>query len=98
MATWTGVQTCALPILVIGGTVSAIATLLSAPSSGRELRENIKDQSIEWKEMLINLKDDGLRLKKQLEETSKEGKIGRASCRERKERMVEEDKKIKKEK
>src|SRR5690625_7483096 len=58
---------------MIGGTVSAIATLLSTPSSGRELRENIKDQSNEWKEMLTNLKDDGLRLKKQLEETSKEG-------------------------
>lgn len=58
---------------VIGGTVSAIATLLSTPSSGKDLRDRVKYQSSEWKEMIMNLRLDGLRLKNQLAETSKEG-------------------------
>lgn len=58
---------------IIGGTVSAIATLLSTPSSGRDFRKRVKDQSNEWKEILINLKQDSIRLKDQIAETSKEG-------------------------
>ncbi len=39
---------------LIGGTVSAATTLLSTPSSGKELRERIKQQSIEWKEYQLD--------------------------------------------
>lgn len=60
---------------VIGGTVSAVATLLSAPSSGREFRGRVKDQSLEWKEMADKLLQDSLRLKDQIAETSKEGVV-----------------------
>lgn len=58
---------------VIGGTVSAVTTLLSAPSSGKELRGRMKQQSKEWKEMADKLLQDSLRLKNQIAETSKEG-------------------------
>ncbi|MGP4106592.1 YtxH domain-containing protein [Virgibacillus sp. L01] len=59
--------------IMVGGTVSAAATLLSTPSSGRDLRYRAKEQGLEWKSMLENIKLDGLRLKKQISETSKEG-------------------------
>src|SRR5690625_5205248 len=58
---------------IIGGTVSAAVTLLSAPSSGKELRKRVKHQSQEWKEMADKLLQDSLRLKDQIAETSKEG-------------------------
>lgn len=58
---------------MIGGVASATATLLTAPSSGKELRGKIVDQSLEWKEMADSLLQDALRLKDQIAETSKEG-------------------------
>ncbi|WP_164669571.1 YtxH domain-containing protein [Virgibacillus doumboii] len=58
---------------MVGGAVSAAATLISTPSSGKDFRSRAKEQSGEWKEMLDNLKLDGLRLKKQITETSREG-------------------------
>lgn len=58
---------------IVGGTVSAVATLLTAPSSGRELRGRVKEQSLEWKEIVDDIIQEGLRLKDQLAKTSKEG-------------------------
>ena len=58
---------------VIGGTVSAVATLLSTPTSGKELRGQVKQQGLEWKEMADNLLQDAIRLKDQIAKTSKEG-------------------------
>lgn len=58
---------------MIGGVVSAGATLLSAPSSGKDLRLRAKRQAKEWLDMLQSLKNDGTRLKDQIAETSKEG-------------------------
>lgn len=57
----------------IGGTIGAATTLLTAPSSGQELRGRVKKHSLEWKEMAESLIQDGLRLKDQIAETSKEG-------------------------
>lgn len=59
--------------LIIGGTVGAAATLLTTPSSGRELRGRVKIQGLEWRKMADNLLQDGLRLKDQIAKTSKEG-------------------------
>jgi gas vesicle protein len=59
--------------MMVGSLIGATATLLSTPTSGRELRTKVKDQSVEWKELLDNLKLDGLRLKNQIAATSKEG-------------------------
>lgn len=59
--------------MLVGGTVSAAVTLLSAPSSGRELRSQIKEQSKDWKETIEALIQDGVKLKNQIAKTSKEG-------------------------
>lgn len=58
---------------IVGGTISAAATLLTTPSSGSELRNRVKKQSIEWKNMIDDLIEEGWRLKDQIAKTSKEG-------------------------
>ena len=58
---------------MIGGVASAVATLLSTPTSGKELRGQVKQQSREWKEMADNLMQDAIRIKDQIAKTSKEG-------------------------
>lgn len=58
---------------VVGGVISAGTTLLSTPKSGKELRLRVKSQGLEWTNMVQNIKYDGLRLKDQIVETSKEG-------------------------
>lgn len=58
---------------IVGGTISAAATLLTTPSSGTELRDRVKKQSIEWKKMIDDLIEEGWRLKDQIAKTSKEG-------------------------
>lgn len=58
---------------IIAGSASAIATLLTTPTSGKDLRDKIVDQGLEWKEMTDKLVQDGVRLKTQIAETSKEG-------------------------
>src|SRR5690625_4644171 len=58
---------------MIGGAATTIATLLSTPSSGKDLRRCVKKQSIEWRVMLDNEKQDALNLKTQVRKTSKEG-------------------------
>lgn len=59
--------------ILVGGTVSAAATLLATPESGRNLRS--RAQNIEWKELIEKFKDDGLKIKEQFTETSKEGAV-----------------------
>ncbi|MBP1968984.1 gas vesicle protein [Virgibacillus natechei] len=61
--------------LMIGGAVSATATLLSTPSSGSELRGRVKQQGLEMKGLMNNVKYDATRLKNQIAETSKEGAL-----------------------
>lgn len=59
--------------VLVGSAAGALATLLSTPSSGRDLRIRVKEQSLEWKELIESVKQDGLRLKRQIAETSHEG-------------------------
>ncbi|HEX6593590.1 MAG TPA: YtxH domain-containing protein [Bacillota bacterium] len=61
--------------ILVGSTVGATITLLSAPSSGKQLRHNIKLQGIEWKTTLEKMKEESLRLKNQIVQTSKEGAV-----------------------
>lgn len=58
---------------VVGGVVSASATLLSAPKSGEQLRHQAKSSSTRFKHTLENLKDEGKDLTDQIARTSKEG-------------------------
>ena len=60
---------------LIGGTVTVAATLLTTPASGKDMRNRVKDQGIEWRELVNNLKEDSMRLKEQLFKTSQEGSI-----------------------
>src|SRR5690625_5320416 len=59
--------------LLVGTTTSAVVTLLTTPSSGKDVRVRIKDQSIEWKNSIDNIIQEGLNLKNQIAKTSKEG-------------------------
>lgn len=61
--------------MVIGGTAGAVATLLSTPSSGKDLRQSVKNQSLECKSLFDNLIQDAVRLKDQIAITSKEGAV-----------------------
>lgn len=59
--------------LIFGGTVGATVTLFTAPSSGRELRQRVMEQSLEWKAVIDEIIQEGLHLKDQIAKTSKEG-------------------------
>lgn len=58
---------------IVGGVVSAAATLLSAPKSGKEVRADIKSSGEEIVHNLEKIKNDGQLLKEQIISTSKEG-------------------------
>jgi len=58
---------------LVGGSITAIATLLSAPSSGKELRSQIREQSADWKKVMDKFMQDIMNLKDQITKTSKEG-------------------------
>src|SRR5699024_8808354 len=58
--------------LLVGTTTSAVVTLLTTPSSGKDVRVRIKDQSIEWKNSIDNIIQEGLNSKNQIAKTYKE--------------------------
>ncbi len=60
--------------LFIGGTIGAVTSLLSAPSSGKKLREELKNSTNEWIEILSELKTNANELKDSLTNLSIEGK------------------------
>lgn len=60
---------------LVGGTISATTALLTTPTSGREVRSKIKEQSNELITVLEDLVQDGIRLKDQIAKTSKEGVV-----------------------
>lgn len=59
--------------LLVGGAAGAVVSLLTTPSSGKELRSQIFSQVNEWKDMIDSIIEDGLTLKDQIAQTSKEG-------------------------
>ncbi|MBM7541505.1 MULTISPECIES: YtxH domain-containing protein [Amphibacillus] len=59
--------------ILAGGVVSAAATLLSAPKSGQETREDIKNHAESVKHSLEKVKVSGKVLSDQIINTSKEG-------------------------
>lgn len=58
---------------VVGGTISAAAALLTAPASGREVRNRVKEQGVELKKITDDIIQDGMKLKDQIARTSKDG-------------------------
>lgn len=59
--------------ILVGTSASALTTLLTTPSSGKDVRVRIKDQSFEWKDSIDEIIQEGLNLKNQIAKTSKEG-------------------------
>src|SRR5690625_2521572 len=59
---------------LVGGTISAAVTLLTTPTSGENIRHRVKEQGLEWKNIVDDIIKDTIRLKDQLAKTSKEGK------------------------
>ncbi|AKL83739.1 gas vesicle protein [Bacillus atrophaeus] len=58
--------------LFVGGIIGGAAVLLSAPSSGKELRGKIKSNCESFEETIKRLKTDGMALKDQLVRAAKE--------------------------
>ncbi|MDC3413759.1 YtxH domain-containing protein [Aquibacillus sp. 3ASR75-11] len=58
---------------LVGGAVSATVTLLNAPSSGKDLRNQVKKRGENAKTTWTDLKNEGVQLKDQITQTSKEG-------------------------
>uniref|UniRef100_UPI000AE123B3 YtxH domain-containing protein n=1 Tax=Gracilibacillus sp. JCM 18860 TaxID=1306159 RepID=UPI000AE123B3 len=61
--------------IVVGGVVSATATLLSTPKSGKDLRNNMKHYSNEAIDSFNRFREDGMDIKEQITKTSKEGGV-----------------------
>ncbi len=59
--------------VLFGSVVGASVSLLTTPSSGEELRTKVKDQSDRLRDIAQQIREDGLDLKNQLTQTSKEG-------------------------
>ncbi|WP_019153353.1 YtxH domain-containing protein [Robertmurraya massiliosenegalensis] len=64
---------------LIGGISAGVATLLSAPSSGKETRTYMKENTQIWKEQILELTSDLDRLKSSFTVLTKEGKDGISS-------------------
>src|SRR5699024_2670895 len=58
---------------VVGGIISAGTALLSALKSGKELRMQVKNQGLEWRNKFEYINCDDHRVKDQIVEKSKEG-------------------------
>ncbi|MGY4670894.1 gas vesicle protein [Bacillus subtilis] len=58
--------------LFVGGIIGGAAVLLTAPSSGKQLREKMKTNYDSFEETIKRLKSDGLSLKDQLIKAAKE--------------------------
>ncbi|KSU62127.1 hypothetical protein AS034_08305 [[Bacillus] enclensis] len=60
--------------LIIGGVVGSVVSLLSTPSSGRELRSQIKSKKEDWSEVFEEMKVHLGDLKDSISSLSQEGK------------------------
>jgi len=60
--------------ILVGGVVGAATALLTAPSSGKELRNQLKESKSEWIRIAQDLKEDAMDIKNSVAKVSKEGK------------------------
>jgi gas vesicle protein len=60
--------------LIIGGVIGSISSLLSTPSSGRELRSQIKGKKEDWSQVFEEMKVHLGELKDSISTLSQEGK------------------------
>jgi len=60
--------------LLAGSAAAGISTLLTAPASGRDTRQQLKENTILLKEQLLELKSELMAIKESASFASKEGK------------------------
>lgn len=60
--------------LLIGGVAGGVASLLTSPSSGKEIRAQIKDKKDDWTEVIEEMKGHIGELKESIGTLSQEGK------------------------
>ncbi|MCA0149077.1 YtxH domain-containing protein [Rossellomorea vietnamensis] len=60
--------------LLIGGVVGGVASLLTSPSSGKEIRAQIKDKKDDWTVVIEEMKGHIGELKESIATLSQEGK------------------------
>ncbi|MCC5802954.1 YtxH domain-containing protein [Rossellomorea vietnamensis] len=60
--------------LLIGGVVGGVASLLTSPSSGKEIRAQIKDKKDDWTVVIEDMKGHIGELKESIGTLSQEGK------------------------
>ncbi|RDI47871.1 YtxH domain-containing protein [Falsibacillus pallidus] len=60
--------------LLVGAAVGAVSALLTTPSSGRDLREQLQHSAEEWLEMVKDMKVNVVNLKDSVAKLSAEGK------------------------
>ncbi|CAM3650495.1 YtxH domain-containing protein [Mesobacillus zeae] len=60
--------------IIAGGTAAAVATLLTAPASGKETRQKLSANKDEVMKQLSDVKDSLLEMKQSISTLSKEGK------------------------
>ncbi|MCJ8005905.1 YtxH domain-containing protein [Lederbergia wuyishanensis] len=60
--------------ILVGGVVGAATALLTAPSSGKEFRNQLKESKGEWVRIAQDLKEDAVDIKNSVAKVSKEGK------------------------
>lgn len=58
--------------LLVGGVIGGVAALLSAPTSGKELRRKLKANCGTFEDTVKRLKHDGIALKEQVVKTARE--------------------------
>ncbi|WP_456271911.1 YtxH domain-containing protein [Bacillus sp. AK031] len=60
--------------ILAGSAIGALATLLSAPKSGKDLKLQIKQNKDEWKAVLTEIKINAVEVKNSVSKLSTEGK------------------------
>ncbi|WP_044893214.1 YtxH domain-containing protein [Bacillus alveayuensis] len=58
--------------MVVGGAISGVVSLLSTPSSGKELRNRLNENYKKINDLLTELKNEGSSLKEQITNCAKE--------------------------
>lgn len=59
---------------IVGTVTAGVATLLTAPTAGKKVRENLAEQTTKWTDHLHDLKKDILELRDAITTAAKEGK------------------------
>lgn len=60
--------------ILVGGIAAGVSTLLAAPSSGKDLRRSLRENSDTFKDTFNKLKSEGMAVKDQIKRIAEESK------------------------